>query len=173
MSYDSLIQSYRKGTEGFRAEEAELQKKKGDLHASVDHELNSAKISVLTRQAEEAIAQGKPKIADAKKLEILAIQEAVEKVKAAVQKINDQLIGIEDGKKRIAQQILDDGYLPVQQECRAKFTQAVEAVDNVWQGLNQFAEETGLKLYRYHREGLQILYLGPTRQLRIAIERWL
>lgn len=171
--YEKMTADYQTATEAFQKEEAELQKKKGELRASIDYEFNRAKISVLTREAEQATVEKKPKVVDSKKVEILAIQEGVEKIKAEVQKIDDRLTRIEDEKKRIAKQILDDGYLPIQQECRAKFTQAVEGVEKVWADFQQFASETGLELHGYHREGLKIIFMQPTRQLRLALEKWI
>ena len=171
--YEEMSATYKRKTETLQKEEAELQKQKQSLLDSVDHELNTAKQSVLTRQVEEAIVQGKPKVAEAKKMEILSIQEAVEKVEAEVQKIDDRLSSIEDGKRRIAKQILDETYLPIQVEVRTKFEQAVLAADGAWEGLKEYAADTGLELHRYHREGLQILYMGPTRQLRLALEKWI
>ena len=85
----NLYATYQKQVKKLELTERELLERREAIVSGIDHEQKAAKLSVLNRRIEEAIADGKPEAAQAEKEKLAAIGEESEKIENEIRRCVD------------------------------------------------------------------------------------
>jgi hypothetical protein len=96
------------------------------------------------------------------------------RIPGEIRAIDKELRRISEEKRRIAEQILEDRYPLIQEETQAQFQQTLSIIESAWSALQRLDQEAGGALLKgSHFNGLKILFMQPTRVLRVALEKWI
>jgi len=106
----ALLQPYREQVSEIEKTEQQLRSERAELAATINPERHAARIAVLTRQIEEALAANKLPLAENKKGEVATLEESAKKANLRLQAIDKETAQLVADKRKIAQQVLDENY---------------------------------------------------------------
>jgi chromosome segregation ATPase len=139
-----------------------------------DKEVTEAKIAVKGRQREEALASGDLELVARLEKEIEVISSEVQPQSEEIESLNREKDEIERGIDQAKEQTLSQIYPKIRDYCHGEWTKALSATEEAWEGLQQFQNETGVRLSdTIHRNGLTPQSLGTDKELQIRFEKWI
>lgn len=150
----NLYAVYQRQVKNLELTEKQLLERREEILSGIDHEQKAAKLSVLNRRIEEAIADGNPEAAQAEKDKLAAIGEESAKIENEIKEIDLELVRIGRDKKRIAEHILVKKFGEIRAAVDGNFEKAMKSAEDGWRALKSYSRELGMELPTCYRDGL-------------------
>lgn len=171
--YELLKAEFEKRTSELTTEENRLKKELQDLDKVREKsQVETAKINVLSREAEALLAVCNVKGWEEKGREIQKIKDHQKQIIDSVSQKAERLKTITAEKVRISNEVLAALFPEIQARCFEEEEQLIGFLEGVLSDFYKFGTETGGTVRQAYRENLVPMPIGATRPLRARFDEF-
>lgn len=153
----------------FEEKRKSILKKLASFNAK-EEEGMAAKIRLLKRDQDEALADGDEKLASSIQEQIEGIQAKQRKRNEEIYSLNNELAAIPEQIRQAATVALNEAFPEIKQIVLSKWKDAMGTGEKAWVMLQEYSQATGVRLYEYSHHNS--LGPGQDKEMMKRLAEW-